>query len=132
MKILYLILINITLLALNIPFGGLNSIMGYVMSFTLFGSIFVLVQFMVLLFSLFRKNRNSRLIITNLISLAFLGIAFYWGILAFDEADKASFESISIWYKIGPSLSFTVAILIHLNTWYYTKFLKNSLNPVEI
>lgn len=130
MKLLYLALINLFLILLNIPLGDSNSVIGVVLFISGFGSVFVLISFIVLLLSVFSKNRNFVLIFANFVSLVFFFIAYYWMNLAFDAIDFSSFKDVSIWYRIGPSLSFTFGILISLDTYFILKKFKKQQLPI--
>jgi len=121
MKLLYLALINLFLILLNIPLGDSNSVIVAVLFLSGFGSIFILISFIVLLLSIFSKNRNFVLIFANFVSLVFFFIAYYWMSLAFDAIDFRGFKNVSIWYRIGPSLSFTFGVLISLNAYFMLK-----------
>jgi hypothetical protein len=131
---LRLIVLNIFLFLLNIPLDGDSlSPIGLLLFLSGLGSIFVLISFIVLLLSIFSKNRNFVLIFANFVSLVFFFIAYYWMNLAFDAVDFSSFKNVSIWYRIGPSLSFTFGILISLNAYFILKkFKKQQLPTIKI
>lgn len=124
MKIILLILFNIFLLLLNIPLeSGILSPMGLVAFLT--GLLFPIISFAILLIEFLSEHRNKKLVITYAISFILFCISFYWGVLAFDAIDFSSLSEVSIWYRLGPSLSFTFGILTIVNSHFLIKATKS-------
>ncbi len=122
-QLFVIILLNLILLLLNIPIEknslsviGLFNIFGFSLYFALFSVIFLVINIL--------KKNDRILIFVNLISFLLFCLSFYWDILTFQAVDSSSLAQVSIWYRLGPSLSFTLGILISLNFLFW-KSLKN-------
>lgn len=123
LKLFAITLLNIILLLLNIPMEkdilsviGLFNMFGFNLYFTLFSIISLVINIL--------KKNDKIIIIVNLVSFLLFCLSSYWDILTFQVVDSSSLAQVSIWYRLGPSLSFTLGILISLNFLFW-KSLKN-------
>ena len=127
LKILLIVLINLIILALNIP---LDSDQGGIINMILmiFGVPFLILLITLIFFLVFNKsviNSNKLPYISAVgVSLISCLISLYLLSSSFDKADYTSYSQLSIFDKFAPGLFFSLSLLIVLNSFLITRFQK--------
>lgn len=128
LKIFYLVLVNLVILALNIPFEGVNLINLGIMLFIFPLLVLLIISMIFVTFNQKITKTKKRFYVSSFIlSFIFSLISLFLYSMSFDKADLTSYSQLSLFDKIAPGIFFSLSVLVFINSIFFVSYMDKKI-----